>query len=407
MWFISFDGRANPIAPTAAVTVATKLFWALGYNQIETHLTSIRPELIDIAANATVREHGTRRRFTRADLDDVLARAARSADGSYRAVAGRAVPGRPIGGFRYHGTRPDDPNDIVPHEHRRELRALQVFGAWTNLVDMKAGNTLDTVITENGRGIVRHYLQDVGSTFGTGALYPRDGDEGYEKLVDGDAILKRLVSFGILMQPWQTIEFEEHPEIGRFEGDVFDPETWTPRVPVAAIRHVRPDDSLWAALRVMAFTDDQIRTAVKAGGYTDPAAEKILASVLIKRRNRIGSVYFTRINPLTRFTLSEEGELRFENPAVRAGFSEGPVAGYEAVWSRFDNTTHESQPFGTASSREERIRAPRELPPDAPFIRISIRAIDPPHAPWAVPVDVYFRRDGAAWTLVGVERMPN
>ena len=62
----------------------------------------------------------------------------------YRAVAGRALPGTVLGGFRYHGTRPDDPNDVVPHEHRRELRALKVFGAWTNLVDMKAGNTLDT-----------------------------------------------------------------------------------------------------------------------------------------------------------------------------------------------------------------------------------------------------------------------
>ena len=115
----------------------------------------------------------------------MLRRSARSADGTYRVIAGRALPGRPIGGFRYHGTRPDDPNDVVPHEHRRELRALQVFGAWTNLVDMKAGNTLDTVVTENGRGVVRHYLQDVGSTFGTGALAPRDGDEGYEYLYEG------------------------------------------------------------------------------------------------------------------------------------------------------------------------------------------------------------------------------
>jgi len=405
MWFISFDGRENPIAPTAAVMVATKLFWALGYHQVETHLTSIRPDLIDLAPTATIREHGKRRPFTRADLADVLARAATSTDGSYRAVAGRAVPGRPIGGFRYHGTRPDDPNDIVPHEHRRELRALKVFGAWTNLVDMKAGNTLDTVITENGRGLVRHYLQDVGSTFGTGALYPRDGDEGYEKLVDRDAILKRLVSFGLLMQPWQTMKFAEHPEIGRFEGDAFEPETWTPRVPVAALRHVRSDDTLWAALRVVAFTDDQIRTAAKAGGFTDPAAEELLADVLIKRRDKIGSVYFARINPLTRFTLSESGELRFENPALRADFSTAAAKGYEAVWSRFDNATHEAHQIGTSSAREERMQAPVELPRDAPFIKISIRAIDPPHAPWAVPVDVYFRRDAGAWTLVGVERL--
>ena len=55
------------------------------------------------------------------------------------------------------------PNDVVTHEHRRELRSLQVFGAWTNLVDMKALNTMDTLITENGRARVRHYLLDAGS----------------------------------------------------------------------------------------------------------------------------------------------------------------------------------------------------------------------------------------------------
>ena len=65
-------------------------------------------------------------------------------------MAGRGLPGKPLGGFRYYGTRPDDPNDIIDHEHRRELRALQVFGAWTNLVDMKAGNTLD-MLDHRGR----------------------------------------------------------------------------------------------------------------------------------------------------------------------------------------------------------------------------------------------------------------
>ena len=405
MWFVSFDGRDNPVAPTAAIAVATRLFWALGYFQVENHLTTLRPENVVVDPSATLRAHGKRRRMTTKDIDEVFDRAARSADGSYRVIAGRAVPGRPVGGFKYHGTRPDDPNDVVPHEHRRELRALQVFGAWTNLVDMKAGNTLDTVITENGRGVVRHYLQDVGSTFGTGALAPRDGDEGYEYLYEGDALSKRLLTFGFFLSPWQTLDYDEHPEIGRFEGDQFEPEDWKPRVPVAALRHIRPDDALWAALRVMAFTDDLIRAAAKTGNFTDPAAEKLLADILIKRRDKIGRVYYSRINPLVRFELTDTG-LAFENPAVKARLSEAPKQGYQATWYRFNNGTGAADQIGSpTTTSQERLQAPADLPRDAnSYVKVSVRAVEPPHAPWATPVDVYFRRAGNAWRLVGVER---
>jgi hypothetical protein len=131
---------------------------------------------------------------------------------------------------------------------------LKVFGAWTNLVDMKAGNTLDMVITEDGRNRVRHYLQDVGSTFGTGANAPREYDEGWEHLYEGDLVWKRMVSLGFFLRPWQTVHYEDQPAIGRFEGAQFDPAGWKPRVPTAALRHAQPDDLFWAARRVMAFS---------------------------------------------------------------------------------------------------------------------------------------------------------
>jgi hypothetical protein len=406
IWFVSFDGKDNPIAPTAAAMVATKLFHTLGYNQVETYLTKIQPANISIDPEASVREHGRRRPIVQKDIDDVLNRAAVEADGSYRAIVGRGLPGRILGGFKYFGTRPDDPNDIVPHEHRRELRALQVFGAWTNLVDLKAGNTLDTLITENGRGIVKHYLQDVGSTFGTGALFPRDGDEGYEHLVDFKPMWLRMVTLGLFISPWQTVDFEEHPEIGKFEGEAFDPEEWKPRVPAAALRHARPDDNLWAALRVMAFTDEHIRAAVKTGGYSDPAAEEMLARILGQRRDAIGRVYFSRINPLTRFALSDGGELTFENPAVKAGFEKEPAGGYEAAWARFDNASGTATPIATSTGTGSSLRATGSLPSDAGvYIKVAIKALDAPHTPWAQPVDVYFRREGSGWKLVGVERL--
>jgi hypothetical protein len=406
-WFLTFDARGYPVAATAAISVATRLFWALGYNQVETYITTVRPEDIVIDDAATIRAHGKRRRFTRGDLMDVLNRSHRNTDGSYRVQAGRRLPGRPVGGFKYHGTRPDDPNDIVPHEHRRELRALTVFGAWTNLVDMKAGNTLDTVITENGRGIVRHYLQDVGSTFGTGALDARGGDEGFEHLYEGDRAAKRLVTFGFWIPKWQTIDYEKHPEIGRFEGDVFEPEEWKPRVPVAALLRARADDTFWAALRVMAFTEEQIRAAAKTGAYTDPAAEEMLTRILIKRRDRIGRTYLATINPLTKFALDESGALTFENPSVLAQYSESPAKGYQAAWHRFDNNTGDTQPIGSPSAGPgERLQAPADLPrADGAFVKVSVSAVEGPHPAWAQPVHVYFRRTGGAWKLVGVERM--
>ncbi len=409
VWFLSFDADGYPIAATAAISVATRLFWALGYYVPEGYITTVRPENLVIADDVTIPSHGRRRRFTNGDLKNVFARSNKSADGSYRAMAQSALPGRVIGGFKYFGTRPDDPNDVVPHEHRRELRALQVFGGWTNLVDMKAGNTLDTVITENGRSVVRHYLQDVGSTFGTGALDARDPDEGYERVYEGKPTAKRLVTMGLYIQPWQTADYVKNHEIGRFSSDAYEPEKWTPRVPAGALLRIRADDELWATLRVMAFTDDQIRAAVKTGQYSDPAAEKLLGDVLIARRDKIARVYLTKINPLTKFSLSASGELTFENPAVRAHLADAPKGGYQVAWSRFDNVAGTTQAIGSpASAAGERLQAPGDLAQaDGAYVKASISAVDAPHRSWSTPVDVYFRRAGGAWQLVGVDRLPN
>ena len=409
IWFLSMDARGYPVAATAVIAVATRLFWALGYNEPESYLTTIRPENIVIGDKVTVPSHGRRRAFTQSDLKDVFARASKSADGSYRAMAQRGLPGRVIGGFKYFGTRPDDPNDIVPHEHRRELRALQVFGAWTNLVDMKAGNTLDTVITEGGRSYVRHYLQDVGSTFGTGSLDPREGDEGHEYVYEGAPTAKRFATLGFYISRWQTLDYDENKEIGKFTAEAFEPEKWKPRVPVAALLRVRADDTLWAALRVMAFSDEHIRAAAKTGQYTDPAAEKLLGDVLIQRRDTIARVYLAKVNPLVKFSLDGSGVFTFENPAVRARIADAPKGGYQVTWSRFDNATATAQPVGSPTiARDERLQAPAELPQgEGAYVKASVSAVDGPHRSWATPVDVYFRRAGGQWQLVGVERLPN
>ncbi|MBI3048610.1 MAG: hypothetical protein HYY76_09920 [Acidobacteria bacterium] len=408
-WFIQFEAAKYPEAATGASMVANRIFHLLGYWQAEYHIAELSPEDLTIGPKAvTETPSGKIRQLDRDDLGKLLERAARQPNGAYRMLASRAIPGRVLGGFRYHGTRPDDPNDIVPHEHRRELRALKVFGAWTNLVDMKAGNTLDTLISEGGRGRVRHYLQDVGSTFGTGALAPREWDEGHEYLFEGDATWKRLASLGFYLRPWQTIPYVQRRSIGRFEGDEFDPITWKPRVPTAAFMNARADDNFWAARRVMAFSDELIRAVVEAGQYSDPAAERHLADVLIKRRDRIGRAYLTAVNPLVNVALDVSGALTFDNAAVDARAAEPPSGGYRAYWFVFNNNTGESRPIGTPTAAATgRMQAPVGLPTAiGSFVRIDIEAINPPHPSWTVPVQAYFRRTAEGWKLVGLKRMP-
>ena len=43
-WFLSFDAPESPDGSTAEVVVASKLFWSLGYNQVEMFLTTLDPD---------------------------------------------------------------------------------------------------------------------------------------------------------------------------------------------------------------------------------------------------------------------------------------------------------------------------------------------------------------------------
>ena len=198
------------------------------------------------------------------DLDTLLQHADREPDGSYRIVASKALPGKPIGRIRFFDTRPDDPNDVVPHEDRRELRGYGVFAAWLNHVDAKAINSLDTLVTENGRSFVRHHLIDFGSALGSAGVGPADYWEGDEYLLEPRDIVKRMLSFGFAIPKWHTAPFHEAPSIGRFPADnaSFNPELWKPRVPNQAFLHARADDKFWAAQKLMSLDD---RPAARGG----------------------------------------------------------------------------------------------------------------------------------------------
>jgi hypothetical protein len=156
----------------------------------------------------------------------------------------------------------------------------------------------------------------------------------------------------------------------------------------------------------MAFSDDLIRAAVHSGEYSDPAAEAHVASVLIKRRDKIGQAYLPAINPIVSPRLGAGGALTFENAAVVAGFADAPRM-YHAAWSRFDNTTGAATPIGQTESATVAMTAPSGLSSAVgSFIEVDLSADSAAHATWAQPIKTYFRRTADGWILVGLERMP-
>jgi hypothetical protein len=345
--------------------------------------------------------------MTPADVDRVLAGAARSASGSYRALASLAVEGQPLGPFRYTGVRPDDPNDIVPHEHRRELRALRVFAAWLNHVDTKSQNSLDTLVQAGPRRVVRHYLIDFGSTLGSAATAAKGWRDGFEYAFETRTSLLSLLSLGGFTPSWVRIRYPDLPAVGRIEGDRFRPEQWKPTLPNPAFQNARADDTFWAAGRVMSFSDEALRAVVATARFSDPAATRHLEDVLIKRRDHIGRTWLTDVNPVVSPSIDEQQVLTFRNAAVAAGVATSPAA-HVVRWNLFDNATGAATPLGPRTlCVDDRCRMPNGVPASAEFVMAELAATDAPHPSWASPVRSYFRRGGAnQWTLVGFERLP-
>jgi hypothetical protein len=406
IWFVSFDGKDNPIAPTAAAMVATKLFHTLGYNQVETYLTKIQPANISIDPEASVREHGRRRPIVQKDIDDVLDRAAVEADGSYRAIVGRGLPGRILGGFKYFGTRPDDPNDIVPHEHRRELRAARVFGAWLNHDDSRGVNSLDMLEPQAAGGAIKHYMFDFGSILGSGTVFAQARRAVHEYIFEHAPGWRTLATLGFTVRPWMRIDYPDVPaSVGRFEGDGFEPESWKPEYPNAAFENMRPEDAFWGARIVSRFTNEAIRAIVEKARYSDPKATDYITDVLIKRRDKVLRRWLTGVNPIVDLKLAGDGALSFANAATAAGVAP-PADRYTLQWFRFDNATDTRTDGETVTVSVPTATAPPALLSTraGDYIGVAIAASHADHPAWARPATFYFRRTADAWEWVGAAR---
>lgn len=403
VFFVKVDPKDFPHLVSAADVIGTKFFHAFGYNVPENYIARLRPDRLQVGPGARVTAlDGRKRAMTPADLTAILDKAPREPDGTVRVVASRRLAGEPVGEFKFHGTRSDDPNDVFAHEHRRELRGLRVFAAWLNHDDSDAMNTLDVFVRKDGeRGHVRHHLIDFGSILGSSSVGPQLPAEGFEYALDAGPLFRSAVTLGIWDRPWRRVAYREYPEVGRFEADAFRPERWKPFYPNPAYDRMLPEDALWATRIVAAFTDEIVRAIVRTGELQDAAAERHLVDTLLRRRDKVVAHYVHQTNPLVEFRVrgaGGEASLEFVNLAERAGL--GASTSYEYEWLAFDNRTGELRPLTPpARAAAAALPLPGERPP---HLMARIRTLGP-EPRWRKKVEVYVSTAPGP-RVVGIER---
>jgi hypothetical protein len=397
LYFVKVDPPSNPEMATASDVIVSRFLYAIGYNVPENYIVRARLSDMHLSNQAEITdENGLARKMKWGDVKHIVDAIPHYRDGSFRFMASKKIEGKSIGPFYYESMRADDPNDVIPHENRRDLRGLYVFFAWLNNTDARAGNTYDVIIQEKGVAFIKHYLIDFGSALGSDGDSAKDARLGNEFMIaTPHEAWRSILTLGLLPRPWERAHFPNLPAAANFTADVFDPERWKSDYPNPAFLSRQPEDDYWAARQVVAFTDDDIRAIVETGEFSDPRAVEYLTDTLAERRDRIGRQFLDKFLPVDNFRI-ENGQLRFNDLAAQHEFR--PPQDYEIRWFRFDNMTGQR----TLISPRPSAHVPDEARRAAAGSYFSAMIVSPAVARKSVIVTV--RKTQTGYRIVGCSR---
>jgi hypothetical protein len=403
---VKFDERAFPETESAADVIVQRLIWAFGYNVPENDVVDFDCDALKVAADATYEaQSGQERPMTQADVDRFLD-LVRPASGPCRALFSRFIEGKPVGGITPHGVRRDDPNDTIPHQHRRVLRAQKVLFAWVDHVDVKPKNSF-VAYDREARHLIPYFL-DFGKSLGTFARVDGAVYIGYRTHWGFKAGLRSLVSLGLWVPPWEARYLGPGLRgVGYFDADSFAPSRWTQHHRWTPFDVADRFDDYWAGVILMKLTPAHVRAAVEAGRYSDPRATEYVTRVLLERQRKLGRWTLSRVAPFEELTV--EGDrggrfaLCFEDLWVRHRFGAEGQTVYRATVYDYDGT----QVATSAASprRGSAVCIPR-LPAAAERDGYTIVRIAAVRGSSEVP-DIYVhlaRAPGGALAVIGIDR---
>ena len=392
----------SPERPTAASVIGAAAYHAVGFNTPCEQIVYFRPALLSLKPGLKYKGNlGGEHDFDRAALDKVLSVATPSG-GLVRFNASQWLPGSLLGAFRYVGTRDDDPNDVIAHEDRRELRGGRVLASWLDHTDARERNSMDVWLSDRAQdpdsspGRVVHYYLDTSDCFGP--AWPWDQLTrrlGYSYVFDWGDFGLDFVTLGIPRRPWDRVQLVPgHEVFNYFDVANFVPEEWKNEYPNPAFDRTTERDTAWMARILARFTPQMVHTLAEMGRFTSQDQAEYLASVLEGRLEKILERYLLRLSPVADLHISGDelcatdvAELRALRPADRFHYTARNVGG---AWLQVRR-----EPEGRVCVALASIRSP------SAYLRI---AINDGVARGALVAHLYDQGPQRGLTLVGLER---
>jgi hypothetical protein len=415
---LKYDGVVQGPRATTADTVVSKFYYAAGFDVPCNEVVFFDRSILQIDPEAKSEDaDGNKVPISQKDLDTIFSKAIQLPDGRYRASSSLFLSGKPIGPFRYEETRDDDPNDVIPHEERRDLRGAYVLAAWSNHFDAREQNSLDTFVEAlgpNGEklgGYVQHNYLDFGDCFGSIWEPPMMGRRiGYSHYFAGDHVFIDLITFGTIKRQWDDNHFSTTgPVLGYYQVDNFVPDEYRPGYPNPAMLRHTERDAAWMARIMARMSPGHVKAMIEAGRIQDQAINDELVRVVLGRRMKVLARYLSRLSALTDPTVtpgpSGGAQLCMEDLGVTAG-----------VFPQMGRQYNARAYLGDTATRQNiaRVRTTPhmcvDLPgvggasPDAPrYLMVDMFALtgSQPKAPARVHL---YHLGGADYKVVGLER---
>ncbi|MBI4957515.1 MAG: hypothetical protein HY908_36245 [Myxococcales bacterium] len=261
------DAPHHPAVRSAAAVTASRLFCALGYRSAETWIAHVPPALLGPP-------HRTLAPGEPPPTPD--------ASGRVRVAAQRWPVGVDLGPTPLRGTRPDDPNDVVPHVDRRSLRALELFAGWVQLDAVLPRMLRDAYVGVPALGHVEHFLVELGGALGADTLAAAEAEARNPDRSSNEGFFFKLFTLGMSPRPAPPSTATPHPGVGQL-GEDLAPEAFTLSPPYEPGARLLGSDAYWAAERLDALPAETLRAAI-AAAELPAAASTWLAEVLAARR---------------------------------------------------------------------------------------------------------------------------